>query len=995
MKTIFTKHFMKVLLLFVILLMKQNAGAQTLITGRVLSDEGEPLPGTSVVIKGTTLGTTTDTDGHYSVQAPGAESILVFSFVGYSSQEVIVGARSKIDVTMVVDIASLQEIVVIGYGTQRAGDVTGAITRVNAKDFQVGKIQDATDLIKGKVPGLVITKSSGDPNETSNIMLRGITTLQGDVKPLILVNGVPTDDLSVVAPENIESVDVLKDASAAAIYGTRGANGVILITTKSGARDKPVSVNYTGYVSVSDFYKQADFMGPNEIRHGLTAYSDEGWDTDWVKSVTRKGYTQNHSLTIDGGSRNSAYSANISYRNEAGTIKNTDNDRYRVQLNLDQYLIKDIVKLNLNILKEYHTNTVNTASAGDLNNIYRQAVIRNPTSSIYDEATGEYTEDFNRFQYFNPVSMLNELDGTNEDQNTNLIGNITIEPIDRWKTNLMLASNLYNQNFSSYATSKYYSSITSGFPGSAYKAYNQSRQKTLELTTAYDFSINDHRISALAGYSYYYWLNDGFNAGNSDFPSDSYGYNNIGLGARLKTGNAGMDSYKDDATLVSFFGRLQYAFSDKYNVLASLRQEGSSKFGSNHQWGLFPAVSAGWTISKENFMSSVSFVDNLKLRAGYGVTGRSPASSYKSLTLFNYDPNYGNFLNKDGEWIPGLMVTQNPNPDLKWETTAEVNMGLDFGLFGNRLKGSVDVYTRETSDLIYDYNVPVPPNLHGQTQANVGSLKNKGIEVMLGGTPVRSQDFEWNTTVTITRNKAELVNLSNDLYETNDYVDWYSIGDPISVPSHRWKEGELIGNFWGLKSVGLTEDGLWLIEDPTTGEAIPYSTSLNSNTYRQVLGNGYPKVYLGWNNTFRYKGFDLNVQMTGQFGFKILNQQRMFYENNSIQYNKLKTATDDVYGVAPLSTSQAQAFVSYYLEDGAFLKFDNATLGYNFNLDKVSQHLANARIYTSAQNFLIITGYKGLDPELANSDIRTPGSDYRDKYPTIRSFTLGLNVTFK
>ncbi len=992
MKKKFTRKLMWLALFTGLLITMQNAYAQQLVTGTVLSETKEGMPGVNVVVKGTTTGTSTDADGKFSLQVPGPEAVLVFSFVGYLSEEIAVGSRTQFDVNLTPDIASLQEVVVIGYGTQRKEDVTGAVARVSAKDFQVGKINDATDLIKGKVAGLVISKGSGDPNATSSISLRGITTILGNVQPLILINGVP-GDLTTVAPENVESVDVLKDAAAAAIYGTRGANGVILITTKTGKRDHAVSVNYTGYASMSDFYKQADFMGPSEIRQGLTSFSDGGWDTDWVKAVTQKGYMQNHSLTIDGGTKNSAYSGNFSYRYEAGTIKKSDNDQYRFQFNLDQYLFNDIVKINMNILRQYHTNTVNNAGSDGLTNIYRQATIRNPTSPIYNETTGAYAEEFNRFQYYNPVSMLNELIGTNETGTTNLIGNITIEPISRWKTNLMLSNNIYNQNYASYATSQYFSSITSGFPGSASRSYNGSNQKSLELTSTYDISMNEHHLTALAGYSYYYVVNDGFGAGNSDFQTDSYLYNNIGVGARLKDGNAGMSSYKNDATLISFFGRVQYGFRDKYNLLASVRREGSSRFGSNNQWGVFPAVSAGWTISKENFMSSVSWLDNLKLRVGYGVTGRSPRDSYMSLTLYDYDANYGNFLDKDGNWVAGLNVAQNPNPDLKWETTAEVNVGLDFGLFNNRIKGSVDVYNRKTTDLIYDYAVPLPPNIYNTTAANVGSLSNKGVEVMLSGSPITTSNFEWNTTVTMSHNEAKLINLSNELYETNDYLSQYSIGDPISAPSHRWQEGQPLGNFWGLKSVGVTPDGIWLIEDPNTGEAVPYSTSLNNDTYRQVLGNGLPKVVLGWNNTFRYKNFDLNMLMTGQFGFTILNQTRMFYENNSIQYNRLKSAADPVYGSVPLSSSQAQAFVSYYLEKGDFLKFDNVTLGYNFNVGS-SAHIGKVRLYTSAQNFLIITSYKGLDPELT-TDFRTPGSDSRDKYPTIRSLSLGLNVTFK
>lgn len=995
MKRLITRCKVKFILTVLLFITLQNVYAQKVVTGKVVDENGEMMPGVNVLLKNSNRGTTSDSEGKFSIETSGNDDVLVFTFIGYERQEIIVGAQTTIDVNLVPDLSSLQEVVVIGYGTQKAGEVTGAIASIKSEDFQVGKIQDVTDMIKGKVAGLVLTKSSGDPNASANIMLRGVTTISGDVQPLILINGVP-GDLTTVAPENVESVDVLKDASAAAIYGTRGANGVILITTKSGKRDRPVTINYTGYTSVSDFYKQADFMGPAEIRKGLTSFSMGDYDTDWVQAVTRKGYMQNHSVTIDGGTKNSSYSGNFSYRYEAGTIKKTDNDQYRLQFNLDQYVFNDVLRVNMNMLKQYHINSVNNASNDGLTNIYRQAVIRNPTIPIYTE-TGEYYEDFNTYQYYNPVAMINELEGENETETTYLVGNITLEPIDRWKTNLLLSNNLYNQNYSSYATSEYYSSKVNEISGYASKSYNGSKQKTLELTSTYDFTIGSHQVNALAGYAYNYWVNNGFNVYNADFPTDSYSYNNISVGAQFNAGGsgAGLGSYKNDATLISFFGRVQYAFGDKYNLLASVRREGSSKFGDNNKWGVFPAVSAGWNIHRESFMSNVTWVDNLKLRAGYGVTGRAPSNSYTSLTLYDYDADYGNFLDKDGNWVAGLMVTQNPNPELKWEKTAEVNIGVDFAVLDNRVKGSVDVYNRKTTDLIYSYSVPIPPNLHETTVANVGSLRNTGVEVMLSGSPVRTNDFEWNTTVTITHNKATLLTLSNELYETNDYLDLSSIGDPISVPSHRVEEGGTIGKFWGLKSVGLTSDGIFLVEDPNTGEAIPYSTALNSNTYYQYLGNGYAKIVLGWNNAFRYKQFDLNMQMTGQFGFMILNQQRMFYENNSIQYNRLKSAAEPVYGVRTLSPSQPQTFVSYYLEKGDYLKFDNVTLGYNFNSSRLSQHLGRTRLYVTAQNFLIITGYKGLDPELSNSNFLTPGSDSRDKYPTIRSLTVGLNITLK
>ncbi|WP_268224736.1 SusC/RagA family TonB-linked outer membrane protein [Sinomicrobium oceani] len=968
--------------------------AQRAITGTVTDQSGAPLPGVSITEKGTTTGAVSDFDGNFTLYVGGQSPVLIFSYMGFETQEITVGNRSSLQVQMQEDVTSLSEVIVIGYGTQEKKDVTSAVASIKSEEFLVGKIQDASELVKGKVAGLVITKSSGSPDASSNIMLRGVTTLTGNVNPLILIDGVP-GDINTVAPENIESIDVLKDASAAAIYGTRGANGVIFITTRSGTRERPATVNYVGYTSISDFYKKADFMNVSDIRAGKTSYNDRGAETDWLDAVTRTGFMHNHSLNIDGGTKTTAYSGNVSYRYEDGTIKKSNNDQIRVQLNLSQYFLDNMLKVNINVLKDYRTLTPNNAESEGLNNIYRQAVIRNPTAPVYTQ-DGDWDEELDRYQYYNPVAILDELVGEDEREKTNMIGNITFKPVDNWETNLMLSNNLYNKKYATYTTSRYYTSKVTGFAGSAYIFHEDRKQKTLELTSNYKFNLDKHRFSVLGGYSYIYERYSNFSVSNSDFPTDAYKYNNITAGDLLKEGRAGMNSFKEDNTLIGFFGRVSYGFDNKYNILASIRREGSSKFGDNHKWGLFPAVSAGWTISNEGFMESLKWVDNLKLRAGYGVTGQRPLNNYSSLTTFQFNNSgTGNYYNKEGEWIPSIRVAQNPNPDLKWEKTAEINVGVDFTLFEGRLSGALDVYNKKTTDLIYQYNVPVPPNLANTTLANVGSISNKGVEIMINAIPVKNDDFQWNTTLTLSHNRSKLLSMSNDLYKTEDYRDEAFAGDPISVPTHRVEVGRAIGDFWGMKSVGVTEDGIWLIEDPQTGEALTYSTSLNNNSYRQYLGNGFPKVYLGLNNTFRYKNFDLNMQMSGQFGFKILNEQRMYYENNSIQYNRLRSAADPVYGIAPLSPSQAQAFVSYYLEKGDFLKFDNVTLGYNVNVGKLEKYLSALRVYCSAQNFLTITGYKGMDPELANRNFYAAGNDFRDKYPTIRSLTLGLNVTFK
>lgn len=989
---------------------KEIQQSKTTVTGTVTDKDGDALIGVAIVEKGTINGTTTDVDGRFSLSVSDPNGILVVTFVGFQKQEIVLNGKKEFSITLLEDSKILDEVVVIGYGTQRKGDVTSAIASVKAEDFTVGKISDAAELIKGKVAGLSITKSSGDPNATSSIMLRGITTIKGSVEPLVLVDGVE-GSLTTVAPENIASIDVLKDGSAAAIYGTRGANGVIIITTKTGKRESHSEVTYSGYLSFSNWYKTADFMDTKDIIYGRTTFPYEGYDTDWLKAVTRKaGYTQNHSLELKGGSKTSAYSANVTYSDEEGIMRKSDSRNLKMQLDFTQYAMKDILKFNFNLLYGNHKNSNN-----DNSYVYRQALIHNPSSPIYNE-NGSYYEEFSRFQYYNPVAIQNEMIGDTRSHYSRIMGRITVEPIKGWQTELALSLKENSSTGQTYYTSDYYSQIIAACKGWASKSSANGRSDNLELTSKYDFSTGKHRANALIGYSYLYNVYDGFSAGNGNFPSESYLYNNLGQGTYLKDEDktASMGSYKNDNTLVGFFGRVSYGYDDRYNALVSIRREGSSKFGDNHKWGTFSSVSLGWNINNEKFMEQFTWIDNLKLRSGYGVTGVIPGSSYASLTMFDYDP-YGDHLSQDGKWTSSLMVSQNPNPNLKWETTREWNLGLDWGVLGGRLNGSIDVYTKKTKDLLYDYAVPVPPNMYESTVANVGQMRNNGIEIMIQAIPVRNKNFEYSTTLTLSHNSNKLLSLSNDLYETDNFTELYGgLGDPISVPTHCMEVGQRLGDFWGLKSVGVSKDGVVLVEvsDGNGGWVVKeFDTKYNEQVNRQRLGNGLPQVYAGWSHTFRYKDFDLSMQFTGQFGFKILNTQRSFYENNSIAYNRLKSAADwygaiDATGAAviddatgkqkqvQLSNSMSQGFWSDHLERGDFVKLSNLTIGYNLPLSgSVRNYINKARVYISGQNLFCITGYSGLDPEVSNYFL-TPGVDFRDKYPTTRSFTVGLNLNF-
>ena len=976
----------KLWLLFTALIMSVTAAAQNFeATGRVVdSSNSQPVPGVTVLVKGTTTGTITDFDGNFAVKtSEGAP--LIFSFIGYTTQEL--PAAKGMSVSLAPDNQELEDVVVIGYGTQRKGDVTSAITSVKSEDFVKGNINNAADLVKGKVAGLTITNGSGDPSSSSAIRLRGVISLSGSNTPLVLVDGIE-GSLTTVSPEDIESIDVLKDASAAAIYGTRGAAGVIIITTKQGKRDAETTVNYSGYASWSGFANTLDMMDGDDVRAGLTDFKDKGYDTDWLDAITRTAFTHNHDVSISGGTKKTSYDASFSYRDQNGVFINTYAKEMRFTGGLAHWFCNDILKLQFNIVKRWHENGPVDA-AGSY--VYRNAIMRNPTEPIYNE-DGSYYEDMSINYYMNPVALLKEKTGEYKTETTRLTGNVTVEPIKGWQTNLMLSTDRYNAHDEGYYTSKHYDQVLNGHTGYAYHSYAYSKTDNLEITSNYKHTWNDdHRFDALIGYSYQYDMAEGFNANNTDFSSDYFEYNNLGIGGYLKKGKAGMGSYKNDSKLIGFFGRVSYGYADRYNLLLSLRREGSSKFGENHKWGNFPSASLGWTISNEGFMDNVDWVSNLKLRAGFGVTGVIPSDSYTSLTRWTLGDTY---YYDNGEWKQALVIASNPNPDLKWEVSKEVNVGLDFSFLEGRVGGSVDFYNKNTSDMLWEYDVPTPPNLYSTTLANVGEMRNRGIEVALNGTPFERQDgVTWKTTVTMAWNSNKLVSLSNDLYETANQHDEAYLGEPVDRPTQRIEVGKALGQWYGCHTSGLSENGMWLIQNQETGEYEEFTQNMQTeDKYHTYLGNAIPKMNLGWSNYVAFKGFDLNLQFTGQFGFKILNEARVYYENNACTYNRLKDAAKPKNGYV-LSVAQKQSFNDYYLEDGDFLKLTSATLGYTVPLQE-NKYIKNIYVYASGNNLFTITGYSGLDPELKNDDPLNSGIDRRDKYPTLRTFTLGAKFTF-
>ena len=973
------KMYCTIFLLFVIF----SSFSQQKISGKVTDENNVPIPGASVLEKNTTNAAATDFDGNFEIVTKGNNPILIFSYLGLKTKEIKPDGKNTINLVLESETNELSEVVIIGYGTQKRGEVTSAVATVKAKDFTQGAVRDASELIVGKVAGLVISNGSGDPTEAPSVSLRGIASLQGGTTPLILINGIP-GSFDSVSVNDIASIDVLKDASAAAIYGTRGANGVILITTKNVDRDVPNTLTYTGYTAVSSFAKKANFLDAQQYRGLLAAgvkmpFADEGYSTNWLDEITRTAINTNHNISMKGGTAKSNYIANINYGNQEGVFLGTFNKELRVSFDVNHQMFNNKLKFNLNVVRT-------TQDFGGFDtNVYRQALIRNPTARPQDD-NGNWTQT-SRFQYSNPVASINETQRSNEAENTRLSAGMTLSILPGWDTDLRL-SNVKNTVFNGYyETKKHYSNTIQGRNGVASRSDSRTNLDLLEWTSKYVKTLDKHNFTILAGYSYQYSMSENGFASNYNFPTDAFSFNNIGAGQALLDGKAGMGSYKEDNKLIGFFGRGTYSFANKYHLLASVRREGSSKFGYNYQWGTFPSVSAGWTISNESFLKDVSFVNNIKLRAGYGETGIIPNNSYESLTRLRYE----GYVYNNGSWIQGLIPASNPNPDLRWEKSQEINLGLDFGFFKNRISGSLDFYNKKTKDMLWYYNVPQPPNLFNSTLANVGKMENKGIEILLNTTPVQTKDFEWNSNLTFSHNENKLTSLSNDLYEIEgNFINTGNAGDPISFTTHRLEVGQPIGNFWGLKSVDITDDGKWIIETKD-GTRKTLTPDLYNDDNKQYLGNGIPKFNGGWTNTFKYKQFDLGVVLVGAFGFQILNYQRMFYENPTINYNMLDSSQDLVYGKTKLNYSQT--YVSYYIEDGDYVKINNLTFGYNLDVKKL-KFLTSVRIYASGSNLATFTRYKGLDPEIAGGNGLTAGNDSRDKYPTTRTFTLGINVNF-
>lgn len=810
--------------------------------------------------------------------------------------------------------------------------------------------------------------------------------------------------MSSVDPNDIETIDVLKDGAAAAIYGTRGTSGVILITTKKGKSGK-VSVEYNGMLTAESIARSVSVMNADEFRAlnrtlNNPAGYDKGSSTNWLDQVTRTGITNVHNLAMSGGINNTTYRAVINYRGVEGIAKNDGFKQINGRLQLTQRALNDKLTLNTDI-----SATTKSAQYG-FAEAFRYALQFNPTAPVTD-AQGKYTEA-DLFDYFNPVAIANQ--GVNEGKENTILASLRgeYELAPGLKAALMYSENRKSGDYGEYygRDMRFRGIIGNPVGGGGLARVNNNSSLNRYVSTTFNYikDFGSFSLNAIAGYDYQYFLYSGSGMENGQFLTDIFGYDNIGSGLALSKGLGTMYSYKNDETLIAGFARATFNFNDKFFATATVRREGSSRFGVNNRWGWFPAISAGVDITK---LTTISGVDNLKLRISYGITGNRPGESYLSQERYRFGSNF--FYN--GAFVPSVGPWLNANPDLKWETKGEVNFGIDFAMLNNKLSGNIELFSRNTKDLIYNINVPVPPNLAPNTWANVGEMSNRGLEVVINYKAIDTKDFKWTTSANFATVSNQLVSLSNDAlgfkFSPTGYVDMANLGAPgqNGVNLIRVQEGAPIGQIVALRYAGVDDQGRYIVLD-SAGNQQRGDQLLYNPKDAAVVGNGLPTFTLGWNNSFTYGNFDFNIFMRGAFGHSLVNEYRAFYETatpgEASARNRVKTSLYDE------RVKQNPAMNSYHVEKADFLRIENVSIGYNVPMPKNSW-FNRCRVSLTANNLATFTSYTGVDPEVRFGDPGTvdsgarpsltsnpllPGIDRRSTYFITRSFVFGLNLGF-
>ena len=969
------------------------AFAQLTVTGNAQSTSGEPLIGVNVVEKGTTNGTVTDLDGNYTLRVAKGKT-LVFSYIGFLSQEVVVNG-AKVNVTLKEDTETLDEVVVIGYGSMARKDVTSSITTVKADQLNVGVFSDAASMLQGKVAGLTIT-TTGDPNGSPSITLRGSSSLRTGqaMQPYYVIDGIPGVDISIVAPDDIESIDVLRDATATAIYGSKAANGVIIINTKKGKHGaERTNVSYSGYVAFDNILNTLDMASADDLRAyaeatGATLANDMGANTNWQDEVLRTAISTNHNLSINGGAGKTTYMASINYQDREGVITGSSMDRLNVRSLVTTKVLKDRLELSAGVNARYGKaigvpmNNEGASVLDAMNYFSPMLPVRNEDGS-WTAGSGS--------KNYNPLSLIYENTSETMYKNTQLLGKASLEIIEglKWNVNYSFTNN--QSTYSAYDSHNTQLEGISAYNGRATRNTYFGHEHIFETFGNYDTTINDiHKLSVMAGYSWEEKMsNDGFGLTVHDFYDDVLKWNQLTYASTIDGIPAVQSGTKETIRNISFYGRASYSFNSKYMIQATVRRDGSSVFGKNNQWGTFPSVSVAWNITEENFMKNQNLFDNLKFRLGYGVSGNALGfGAYTAIATYGAS----GFFDYNGKQWRTLAATKNANPDLKWETTGMFNVGLDYGLLNGRLSGTIEFYNKKTKDLIWNY--PVSTNLYpfGDIAANVGEITNQGIEISINAVPVQTKNFTWNTAVTLSHNKNTVNRLSNDKFE----VGVFTQGDPMVAGvssegyTQRIIEGEPLGTFFTYEFAGFNDAGkaTYYVRDENTGERTGETTEQPGYKDRTITGCAQPKLNFGWNNTFNYKNWNATVFFTGVFGNDIYNGTRANYMSPEMLAggkNVLKEFLDNPTTSASLPSDR-------FIENGSYLRLSTLSLGYTFK--NFNGWLQNLQLYVTCNNLFTITGYKGLDPEVNMGGI-DPGIDYRwSVYPHTRTTMVGVKINF-
>lgn len=954
------------------------------IKGKVTDENGMPLPGATIVELDTKKAVVTDYDGVFEITVENSSSVLVVTYIGYKEKR-FVANQQNITIQLYPDTTELKEVVLIGYGSTTRKDVTGAVSSIAAKDMNQGAIVNPLQLISGKSAGVNITQTGSEPGSTPSVRIRGISSLIGGSDPLVVVDGLQgnMDLLNQIPPSEIASMDILKDASATAIYGSRGAAGVIIVSTKKNKAGR-TSVEYATSMALDYIPKELDMLNASQWweqaqLNGVPASANHGSDTDWYGILTKNGATQTHTLSFGGGTDKFSYRASISAILQDGVVINTSNNKYIGRVQATQSAIDDKLKLtfNLNTGITEATNSIGSIGrAAFTSNLITNAYVMRPTDPVFD-TDGSYYTDPNVFQYLNPYAAAQTV--TNDGDYDNLFGSLKAD-LDIYEG---LAAGWFGSWRKTNSTNGYYlpaeSTNAAAIDQKGYANIRNDKQneRLMNINLSYKKVFGDHSINALALYEWQNQMYQGNFAQARGFINDIATYNALQLGDLSKVQPGDLQSYKNDRTVVSFLGRVNYSFLNRYLVTGSLRRDGASVFGSNNKWGDFPSASVAWQIDKEPFMADQTTFSDLKLRVGYGVTGNQqglyPQNSI-SLVGGSGVTYFG------GEPITNFNITQNANSDLRWETKKQTNIGVDFALLNSRLRGTVDVYTATTDNLLFDYTVPQPPYPFNSIKANVGSLLNEGLEVTVAYDLIRSE----NTTLTLAGNASflrnEILNLSgsiNGVPLNTNYVPW--------GPSSYLIEGQPIGTFNILHHTGKDNANSETVLDVDGNGIIDQG---NTSPDRMIQGSALPTYTYSFNPTFIHKNLDVSMLFRGSGGNKIYNGLRssLSYLENIGKANVLDSAI-------PLGLYTSKYGSDLWLEDGSFLRLENVTVGYNFHFEKV-KYIESVRLSITGNNLLLITDYSGIDPELNLSGSNGFGGD-NGIYPRTRSVAFGLNVKFK